>query len=1095
MNKITAIFIISFILFTTIYPVQSTRGPHYIPSQSADIYVDWNTTYRGMGWYDATHVATITQAITNANNGDTIFIYNGSYDEQVTINKRVTIIGQKNSTDPTDYINDTVSINTDPGAGNACFDIQSHWVNISNIAFYCQRASSPCILAESHNHVNISDCLFTHLLQGTTGCGIKLDATGYVDIYNNIFYGSGCGIWFENMGFSHHCTIRNNSITTYHHADDNACGIKINEDNSYNTIDKNMIYNNSFAGVHIYGTWNTVTDNTIYGNGRNTMTDSGGVVLESLSHNNTIGTTSIQSQYSNIFNYNNRAVVIEKDSKDNNVSMNLFNNSNVSVAVVATVGVMSGGGEPNHVFRNDFMNANVRHLEVDPTASPSIYWNLTYPGFPLSHAIGNYFDDYAGEDEYHGVDQDITGSDGVGDTPYPAHIMSTQAYYPTIQSQGNISWGIVVLPAQDITSTSADLWGWYGWGSNDTASRAGFYYGKCNNCTQSNHDNNVSVATNIENTSFSKTVLLDEASCYCAKAWAKNSTGFHVSSNTEILFTKPNGAPLNLTITESNPTSVVLTWDNRSITRPSCATDFRQYTLIKYSASSFPINPSDGSLGYKGTAETCTISGLGADDQYFFSAWTYIVANCSGEETFHQNSSEYSTTTTWTQGGTYNISVRYENTSYGYVPLNRWGPHVFAVYYYGEEPWGEAYGQVDYITINTNGTGVTNITYDKGIIGDFTNISKGNFTISTNRTIKFMQIYWNDTVVNYPNRCFRTIIPSVGERNITFFIRTNLPVYGQGTGDMNGSIIMYDYSFVDETGLFRRPNQPLASIYTFDEFGNRLIIHEEFFDTAGTIHPWLVYEKTYFMGVSCTLLTIDRLGIAPSSNIQNPEVEITWEYNESYTFDDLIVLNTDWTNIGFYVNYQDTTHSTSSVTFTVYKQTGGDILYNTTYTGGSNKNFSCICNVANNYYYRITARLDSIDNEYDGVYVYTGIMMSEPNRTMFNQSDLDSIIENIFGLTPVYNPDNNAEVPWTYIIIFTLSFIFLLSLGKLNAFLGALGCGMVLSLSGMAIIGFEPLFANYSVWDGPILLVIGVFIVVIGIIGLIGGVDRGGGFY
>ncbi len=45
------------------------------------------------GWYDATHVHTITQALSVANNGDTILVWGGVYDEAVTVGKIVSIIG------------------------------------------------------------------------------------------------------------------------------------------------------------------------------------------------------------------------------------------------------------------------------------------------------------------------------------------------------------------------------------------------------------------------------------------------------------------------------------------------------------------------------------------------------------------------------------------------------------------------------------------------------------------------------------------------------------------------------------------------------------------------------------------------------------------------------------------------------------------------------------------------------------------------------------------------------------------------------------------------------------------------------------------
>ena len=80
-------------------------------------------------------------------------------------------------------------------------------------------------------------------------------------------------------------------------------------------------------------------------------------------------------------------------------------------------------------------------------------------------------------------------------------------------------------------------------------------------------------------------------------------------------------------------------------------------------------------------------------------------------------------------------------------------------------------------------------------------------------------------------------------------------------------------------------------------------------------------------------------------------------------------------------------------------------------------------------------------------------------------------------------------VPWTYILVFIGCFMILTTLGKLNAFLGVLGVGFVLILAGSAITGMQRLFANYTWWEGPLVIVVGSFVIALAIIGLIGGVE------
>jgi len=55
------------------------------------VYVDDD---RPPDWYDATHVKTIQEGITNASSGDTVFVYNGLYYGKVTTSKSVSLTGE-----------------------------------------------------------------------------------------------------------------------------------------------------------------------------------------------------------------------------------------------------------------------------------------------------------------------------------------------------------------------------------------------------------------------------------------------------------------------------------------------------------------------------------------------------------------------------------------------------------------------------------------------------------------------------------------------------------------------------------------------------------------------------------------------------------------------------------------------------------------------------------------------------------------------------------------------------------------------------------------------------------------------------------------
>jgi hypothetical protein len=131
---------------------------------------------------------------------------------------------------------------------------------------------------------------------------------------------------------------------------------------------------------------------------------------------------------------------------------------------------------------------------------------------------------------------------------------------------------------------------------------------------------------------------------------------------------------------------------------------------------------------------------------------------------------------------------------------------------------------------------------------------------------------------------------------------------------------------------------------------------------------------------------------------------------------------------------------------------------------------------------------------YEGVYS-TGKMpvfapAKETTITTISNTSIDTILTLIFGDSPIYNANNPLiYVPWTYIIIAIISMILLLSFGRLNAFIGGLSVGFFLVVAGIFITGIGVLYSNYVWWNGPTLSVIGAFIIILSIVGLVGGVE------
>jgi nitrous oxidase accessory protein len=240
--------------------------------------------------------SSIQSAVDNANVGDTIFVRNGTYLENVVISKALTLIGESNS-----------STIVDGGGSGSVFTISANGVKVSD--FMIQRSGV-----------------------GYPSSGIRL---------------------FESTWW---CAFKDNLLVN------NFIGILLSS--SYgNVLERNTITGSQYSVYLLNAGANSILDNAIIGN-------YAGFAVFSTSSCNIIGNT-------------------------------IYNN---------TVGISLSACSGNDIYYNNFARNEVQNKFYS-----DIYSNKWDNGYPSG---GNYWSNYYGRDLYKGQYQNITGSDGIGDSPY-----------------------------------------------------------------------------------------------------------------------------------------------------------------------------------------------------------------------------------------------------------------------------------------------------------------------------------------------------------------------------------------------------------------------------------------------------------------------------------------------------------------------------------------------------------------------------------------------------------------------------------------------------------------------------------------------------
>jgi len=173
--------------------------------------------------------------------------------------------------------------------------------------------------------------------------------------------------------------------------------------------------------------------------------DEWGFILNSTSNVAIENTYIIGHTYGIYAQYSYNITLAENNIISNFHGVTFVGSTNSLIAANTISGSATGirffSSSENLIFHNNFENNG---LQQNLTASSNT-WSLGYPGG------GNYWSDYDGTDQFSGLYQNITGSDGIGDTPYNFTGSSDRDEYPLMGPFG----GSTTI-GENVTSFPAD---------------------------------------------------------------------------------------------------------------------------------------------------------------------------------------------------------------------------------------------------------------------------------------------------------------------------------------------------------------------------------------------------------------------------------------------------------------------------------------------------------------------------------------------------------------------------------------------------------------------------------------------------------------
>jgi nitrous oxidase accessory protein len=348
--------VIGIILSLVCMSINPSSAVNNVKESSTNVF-DGNILY--VGGTGEGNYTRIQDAINDANNGDTVFVYGDSspYHENVVINKSINLIGENQDTTVIDGNADLIVVSL----------IEMAFVENAVVSgFTIQNAKMGIGYDTGVNNINMHSFL------------LNRDYTPSADIYNNTVInneiGIGAGWWSEGV-FLYNNKISNNKkgiLLAYCYGDngiykntivENDYGICL--DNSpMNWIQENIISNKN-DGITLYRsylneiTWNIITNNT---NGINLSDSEGTRIRDNQIKYNYLGVYFLNSGYSNYIENNvvteNIDGICLENSSWNYIQRNTLKNNQNAIS-------LKSYSKQNKIKSNDIQNNSIKGLLLE----------------------------------------------------------------------------------------------------------------------------------------------------------------------------------------------------------------------------------------------------------------------------------------------------------------------------------------------------------------------------------------------------------------------------------------------------------------------------------------------------------------------------------------------------------------------------------------------------------------------------------------------------------------------------------------------------------------------------------------------------------
>jgi len=444
----------------------------YFPIEK--VYIDDGFDENTTGWgYD--HFDKIQDGIDAVNESGMVYIYNGTYYENLIVDKTINLIGEEKNT--------TIIDSQNVGDG---IKIEANWVNISNLS------------------------ITTHYIYPDYGINID-NYRNNISIYNCKMYGFHVGIEVKNskditlkdnhcsdcygglnVVFSYNITMIENNCSN-----NDWCGINIQYSNN-NTIDNSCCINNHNGGIRLCysSSYNFASDNIcLENNGHGIWIDDSSRynnLFNNTCNKNTNGiiimdcTAGYNTLINNSCNSNDlRGIWLVRTTNNTVINNNVFSNSWWGIELIDS--------NCNYVFHNNIINSRNAY------DNGSNYWDNGYP------FGGNYWSDYTGSDN---------NNDGIGDIPFNISGGSCRDNYPLMDL-----WDEIPLMGAVKNLDTSEEFPWINLAIDDTD-------------TLSGHSIYVTNGTYYENVVINKTInLIGEDKNITSIDGNKNSDVVNISAD------------------------------------------------------------------------------------------------------------------------------------------------------------------------------------------------------------------------------------------------------------------------------------------------------------------------------------------------------------------------------------------------------------------------------------------------------------------------------------------------------------------------------------------------------------------------------------